>query len=96
MAATGALNSAGSYVTRGTSILRYGLFHKCRQNLVYSARRCFATPTNTEQDEFKFETLTGDFEGKIIRLTRSIEYICVAVSIYVWHFCPDPRPLKQV
>ena len=75
MAATGALNLAGSYVTRGTSILRYGLFHKCRQNLVYSARRCFATPTNSEQDEFKFETLTGDFEGKIIRLTRSIEYI---------------------
>ncbi|CAB4041806.1 methylglutaconyl- hydratase, mitochondrial-like [Paramuricea clavata] len=54
---------AARYVTRGSNILRCALFHKYRQSLVYSGMRGLASETESAQDEFKFETLTGDLEG---------------------------------
>ena len=56
---------AKALVTRGSRILRSGLYHRCKQSLIYTGVRGFASPTESGQDEFKFETLTGDYEGKI-------------------------------
>ena len=54
---------AACFVSRGSNVLRRALFDKPGQSSVYSGIRGFTSDTGTAQDEYKFETLTGDLEG---------------------------------
>mgnify|MGYP002803921689 FL=1 len=54
---------AACFVSRGSNVLRRALFDKPGQGSVYSGIRGFTSDTGTAQDEYKFETLTGDLEG---------------------------------
>ena len=61
---------AACFVSRGSNILRRALFHKPSKSLVSSEIRGFTSDTRTAQDEYKFETLTGELEGKIVTFFR--------------------------
>ncbi len=61
-------------------MLRYALLHKYRKSLVYSGMRGLAS--ESAQDEYNFETLTGNLEGKII---------CTYIVLYP----PSPRLLSK-
>lgn len=52
-----------SMVARGRAILRLGLFQKCRPALLSARARNLSSEANSEENEFTFETLTGDLEG---------------------------------
>jgi hypothetical protein len=57
---------AAYFVSRGPkNMLRRALFSKPCRSLFYSGMRAFTSGTDTAQDEYRFETLTGDLEGKI-------------------------------
>ena len=51
-------------VTRGSTMLRNVMFYKKSPRLVSSELRSFSSETENEPDEYKFETLSGDFEGE--------------------------------
>lgn len=55
---------AAGLTTRASNILRNALFQKYRQSLVGSAIRCLVSEAKSDQEEFKFEALTGDLAGK--------------------------------
>ena len=61
---------AACFVSRGSNMLRRALFHKPSKILVYSEIRGFTSDARTAQDEYKFETLTGELEGKIVTFFR--------------------------
>ena len=54
---------AACSVSRGSNNLRCALFHKPSKRLVYSGIRGLTSGNGTAQDEYTFETLTGDLEG---------------------------------
>ena len=45
-------------------VLRNALFQSYRQTAVCSGMRGFASAAEADQDEFKFETLDGDLDGR--------------------------------
>ena len=53
-------------VARGSSFLRCSLLHKVKQGLFCTSMRGLSSDTDPAQDEYKYETLTGDLEGKIL------------------------------
>ena len=79
-------------VTHGSRILQSGLCHRCKQSLIYTGVRGFASPTESGQDEFKFETLTGDYEGKIHWRISCLENIDIVGEPLSPH--PPPLPVQ--
>lgn len=54
---------------RGLKICSVRLFQKSRPTLLSSSKRNLSSTRNTDEDEFKFDVLTGDLEGE------SVEYL---------------------